>query len=1002
MKNRFLMLLSLLMITVGTAFGQAITVKGLVVDENNEPLMGAMARLKNNAAVGAQTNLNGEFTLKANVGDIIIFSYLGYATQEIPATAKMRVQLKPTAELLEEVVIVGYASKKVAATSASIVKVSSKELAEKPTANIFDAVQGKVAGLQVATSSGEPSATASIRLHGRGSISSGSSPLYILDGMPVSAGVIQGMNPNDFESMQFLKDAAATSIYGARAANGVIYITTKRGTVSEKAKITARAQYGISSLANTSYYDRFQNTDETFKMLEEFGIVTGSALTDMKNKFGKNNTQWYKYFYRNAPTYQADVNVSGGKNETNYFFSFGIFDQQGLRAGSSYNKVNTRLNVNSKLNDFIKIGLNGSLAYSDTKTSPYGSNSLGGGLSPFIAPYYTPYDENGNEIFEGVIPAVFLFYNPKYVVTKNVYNTNDVVLNTIGNVTLSPFKNFQVRSQVGVTLGYNIYSDLSKPSYLKNAGQGSKTRSFSGSNSFSTNTVADYKLNVEDDHHFSLLAGHEYTASRVDGFGASGTGLVDDNLTLLSAATKDKRINETQYEYAYLSFFGQFGYDYDGKYFVDLVLRNDASSVFGANKRNGLFWSAGLLWKAKKEAFLEHVDWIDALDVRLSTGTQGNADIDYYESLALVGNYSQHNGIKGWGLVSPGNTDLGWERQRKTTLGVTFDMFKRLHLNVELYDRLTSDMLMDVPYPYTSGLELSGAYAFIKQNIGKYQNRGFDLNITADLLTGDDYGVSAYANFNYNRDKVLELFQGRDSWIVPKTGIGYIVGKPIMYVLPIFKDINAKNGYPRWYLPTTDENGVIHPEKTQTDDTLLTSEYSDGLEQNTGITRYAPISGGFGLAGNWKGFSLQADFAFILGKYMISNDRYYVENPMKYAGQGFVQDKEVMDYWKKPLQDAKYPSLEYQRKYAEALSYDTRFLENASFMRLKNLTLGYTFQKNLIGKQKVFTGAKVYLTGRNLLTFTKYRGQDPEDNSNVSRGVNPNTKQFTLGVELSF
>lgn len=1002
MKNRFLMLFVLMTLSVATAFGQAISIKGVVVDENNEPLMGVMVRHKKNASLGAQTNLNGEFTLKANTGDIILFSYLGYAAQEIPATAKMRVQLKPTAEQLEEVVIVGYASKKVAATSASIVKVSSKELAEKPTANVFDAVQGKVAGLQVATSSGEPSATASIKLHGRGSISSGSSPLYILDGMPVSAGVIQGMNPNDFESMQFLKDAAATSIYGARAANGVIYITTKRGAVADKAKIVARGQYGISSLANTSYYDRFQNTDETFKMLEEFGIMNDAALTDLKTKFGRNNTQWYKYFYRNAPTYQGDISISGGKNETNYFFSLGLFDQQGLRAGSSYNKMNTRLNLNTRLNEYIKLGLNTSLVYSNTRTSPYGSNSLGGGLSPFIAPYYTPYDENGKEIFEGVIPAVFLFYNPKYVESKNVYNTNDVVLNTIGNVSLNPMKNLQIRSQVGVTLNYNVYNNLSKPSYLKNAGQGSKTRSFNGGYSLSTNTVAEYKFNIGDDHHFSVLGGHEYTDFRADGFGASGGGLVDDNLTLLSAATTDKRISETSYEYAYLSFFGQFGYDYAGKYFVDLVLRNDASSVFGANKRNGLFWSAGLLWKAKKEDFLAQVDWLDALDVRLSTGTQGNADIDYYESLALVGNYSQHNGIKGWGLVSPGNPDLGWEKQRKTTLGISLDVFSRLHFNVGLYDRLTSDMLMDVPYPYTSGLELTGAYAFIKQNIGKYQNRGIDLNVTADLLKGKEYGLSAYANFNYNKDKVIELFQGRDSWIVPKTGIGYIVGQPIMYVLPIFKDINPKNGYPRWYLPSTDDSGALRPEVNHTDSSHLTSEYSDGLEQNTGISRYAPISGGFGLAGNWKGFSLQADFAFILGKYMISNDRYYIENPMKYASQGFVQDKEVMDYWKQPLQDAKYPSLEYQRKYGEGLSYDTRFLENASFMRLKALTLGYTFQNNLISKQKVLTGAKVYLTGRNLLTFTKYRGQDPEDNSNVSRGVNPNTKQFTLGVELSF
>ncbi|MDN4754234.1 SusC/RagA family TonB-linked outer membrane protein [Porphyromonadaceae bacterium W3.11] len=1001
MKNKFLMMFGMILFTIKIAFGQDINVQGLVIDENNEPLIGARVSLKNNPTVGASTDFDGKFKLKATKGEIIIFSFIGYDTQEVPASADMKVQLKPSSELLDEVVVVGYASKKVAATSASIVKVGSKDLTEKPTANIFDAVQGKVAGVQVSTSSGEPSAVASVKLHGRGSINSGSAPLYILDGMPVSAGIIQGMNSNDFESMQFLKDAAATSIYGARAANGVIYVTTKRGSMSEKAKINVRAQYGISSLANTSYYNRLQNTDETFQMLEEFGIKTGAELDEMKKKYGMNNTKWYKYFYQNAPTYQADVNVSGGMGRTNYFFSLGFFDQEGLRAGSSYNKLNTRLNLNSTLNDYIKLGLNASLFYSNTKTVPYPSNSFGGGFAPYIAPYYSPYDENGEEIYDRPIPAVFLFLNPKYVIDKNLYNTRDLVLNTIGSLTITPFENFQIRSQVGVTLNYNIYNSLSKPSYIKNEGHGSKTRSFNGGYSLSTNTVAEYKFNFDDIHHFSLLGGHEYTEFKADGFGASGGGLVDDNLTLLSAATKDIRISENEYEYAFLSFFGQFGYDYDDKYYVDLVLRNDASSVFGANKRNGLFWSAGLLWKAKKESFLENVDWIDDLDLRLSTGTQGNADIDYYESLALVGNYSQYNGIKGWGLVSPGNPDLGWEKQRKTTLGVSLDVFNRLHLKVELYDRLTSDMLMDVPYPYTSGLELSGQYAFVKKNVGKYQNRGIDLNISADILSGKDYGLSAYFNFNYNKDKVIELFQGRDSWIIPNTGVGYIVGKPIMYVLPIFKDINPKNGYPRWYIPES-ENGVFYPERTNKDETMLTSEHSDILDQNSGIARYAPFSGGFGLVANWKGFSLQADFAFFLGKHILSLDRYFLENPMKYAAQGFAQDRDVMDYWKKPLQNAKYPSLEYQRKYGEALSYDTRYLENASFMRLKNLTLGYTIPKSLLEKQSALTGAKIFLSGRNLLTFTKFQGQDPEDNSNASRGMNPNTKQFTLGVELNF
>ncbi len=1001
MKSKILTLFILLLLGAGVAFGQTIDVKGTVVDENNEPITGAIIRLKNNSTVGAQTDLDGAFSLKAKSGEIIIISFVGYTTQEIPASPTMRIRMSPDVELLDEVVIVGYGTKKVAATSASIVKVSSKELAEKATANIFDAVQGKVAGLQVMTSSGEPSAIASVRLHGKGSVSAGSEPLYILDGMPVGAGVIHGMNPNDFESIQFLKDAAATSIYGARAANGVIYVTTKRGSASDKVNVTARAQYGISTLANTAYYNRFANTAETFEMLEAYGIMTGSHLADMKKTYGMNDTKWYKYFYRPAPTYQADVSLSGGKGSSNYYMSAGIFDQKGLRAGSGYNKLNMRLNLNAVLSDYIKVGVNSSIVYSKTQTNPFGATSLAGGLGPFVAPYYTPYEADGSKIFDRVIPAGTELFNPEYVLSKNISGSDDLVLNVLGNVTITPFKNFQIRSQVGATLNYNIYSKLSLPSYIKNSGRGNKKRSFDRGYSFTTNTVAEYKFDFNDSHHFSALVGQEYTNFDADGFGATGSGLVDDRLTLLSATTRDKLVSETRYGSAFLSFFGQFGYDYDSKYFIDLVLRNDASSVFGANKRNGLFWSAGLLWKAKKENFLEDVAWLDALDVRLSTGTQGNADIDYYESQALVGNYSQHNDTKGWGLVSPGNPDLGWERQRKTTLGVSVDLLERLHLNVELYDRLTSDMLMDVPYPYTTGLEMDGQHASVKSNVGKYQNRGIDLNITGDILQGKDYGLSAYVNFNYNRDKVLELFQGRDSWILPRTGVGYIVGQPVMYVFPIFKDINPKNGEPRWYLPAS-KNGVPMPEVMNREENMLTSQFSDVLEQNTGISRLAPISGGFGLVGNWGGFSLQVDFSYVFGKYMLSNDRYWAENPMKHASLGLVQDRDVMNYWKKPNDIAKYPSLEYQRKYNEALSFDSRILENASFVRLKNLTLGYKFGKNLLDRQRVFTGAKLYVSGRNLLTFTRYQGPDPEDNRNVSMGVNPNTKQFSVGVELNF
>ena len=990
---------------VGIQQDKVFTLKGIVLNEQGEPLPGVSVRLRQDPSRGGITNIDGRFSIpNIQVGMELEVSYVGYASTVVRVEQQDKeliVRLKPNDELLKEVVVVGYAKKKVAATSASVVKIDAKELSEKPTANIFDAVQGKVAGVQVMTSSGEPSAIASIRLHGKGSISAGSTPLYILDGMPVSAGVIQGMNPNDFQSMQFLKDAAATSIYGARAANGVIYITTKKGSREDKVSVSAHAQYGVSTLANTAYFERFSNTAESFRILEDYRIFSPEKLSELKSKYGMNETEWYKYFYRNAPTYQADVNVSGGRGRSGYYLSAGVFDQKGLREGSAYTKLNTRLSINSELNEYLSLGASASLAYAKSSLNPFGANSLSGGLGPFIAPYYTPYDAEGNELYDRVIETARSMYSPRYYIDKHPSGTQNFVTNLMGRLTIKPFSGFEIRSQVGMVLDNTTSSTLSLPSYAMNKGIGSKGRDYGRGFSFTTNTVAEYLFNIGEGHHFSTLVGQEYNSYDVDGFSASGIGLVDDRLTQLSHVTGDKSIRESQYGYAYLSFFGQFSYDYHSKYFLDLVLRNDASSVFGENKRNGLFWSVGLLWKMKQEQFIRDVEWIDGLDLRLSTGVQGNADIDYYESLALAGNYSQYQGVKGWGLISPGNPDLGWERQRKSTLGVKVDLFSRLHLNLELYHRLTTDMLMDVPYPYTSGLEMNGLFASIKSNAGTYLNRGIDLNVSGDVLKGEDYGITGYLNFNYNNDRILDLFQGRDSWIIPRSGMGYVVGKPVMYVMPIFKDINPDNGEPRWYLPTIID-GEIHPEIENRNEGMVTSIYSDALEQVTGKPRYAPISGGFGIGGHWRGISLEADFSYVMGKYTISNDRLFAENPLKYASQGLAQDRNVLNFWKKPGDDSIYPGLEYQKRYESALVLDTRILEDASFMRLKNLTIGYTFGKNLLDKQSVLSGAKVYISARNLLTLTKYQGPDPEDNGNVSLGTNPNTKQFNVGLELNF
>ena len=1011
MRRNLLLFFLFCFTAIGTALGQNITVKGTVLDENSDPVMGATVRLKSDATKGAITDLDGKFTLQARSGETLVITYVGYQDTEIAAAPNLVIRISPDDELLEEVVIIGYGSRKITNTSASVVKVSSKDLQNKPTANILEAAQGKVAGLQVYTSSGEPSEISSLRLHGAGSLTAGSTPLYVLDGMPVSAGLIQSLNPEDFESMQFLKDAAATSIYGARAANGVVYITTKRGKMQERATINFKGQYGISTLANSAYYDKMMNTEEFFrfyepveKMIEEaYGQPNYLGLAAAKEKYGMNDTKWWKYFYQDAPMYQADLNISGGSERTNYYISAGYLNQKGLRQGSEYQKANLRANLNSTLNSVISVGLNTSVSYDVSRVSPdsYASGETFAGLQPMLnEPYYTPYKEDGSEYYDEPIPGLG-FYNPKYSMSKDAFFDHTLYLNLAGNATITPFENFQIRSRAGVELSDYTRDRTRYPSWVKLAGNGSKSRTFGRTVNFTTNNVAEYKFNVAEDNHFSLLVGQEYNEYSYFGFSATGNGISDDRLTLLSHTTKDKTIDESYTDYAFLSFFGQFSYDYAEKYFLDLVLRNDASSRFGANKRNGLFWSAGLLWKAKKEEFLQDVDWINTLDFKLSYGTQGNADIGNYQALDLVGGRGQYKAATGWGISQVGNPDLSWENQDKFTIGVTADLWDRLHVNFEFYNRVTRDMLMSEPFPYSSGMALDDlGFASIMRNVGKYQNRGFDLTINGDVLKGKDYGISLYANMNYNRDKVLELFQGRDTWILPNYGFGYIVGEPVTFIYPIYKDVDPETGLPRWYMPKYDENGQKMTEVVNKDDNDLTNKFdATALEQNTGITRYPPFSGGFGLNAFWKGFSLQADFAFVLGKYMIANESYFTMNPLSFF---MNSDRNIFNYWKQPGDIAEYPSLDYQLNVGNATEFDSKLLSDASFMRLKNLTIGYEFQKSLLKRQDVLKAAKIYFTARNLWTLTNYNGHDPEVDSNLSRLTNPNTKQFVVGIELGF
>jgi TonB-linked SusC/RagA family outer membrane protein len=971
--------------TCSIAMSQVKQISGTVTSkEDGLPIPGVSVSVKG-TTIGVNTNLDGKYSITASENQSLTFSFVGMKGQEFPVAGKTTIDVVLTNDLLnlDEVVVVGYGTaKKVGTVVGSLTQVSASKIVEKPTANVLDALQGKVAGLQVYTSSGEPTQLSSIRLHGAGSLSGSTTPLYVLDGNPIDANTMLTLNSNDFESVTILKDASATSIYGTRAANGVVYITTKRGTLDTKAKIKINSQYGVSSLANLDYFNSFMNTKE----LTDFWVATGyrtQAQIDQLLIDYPNDTKWYKSYYKNsAPTYQSDISISGGGGKTTYFVSGSYFFSDGLADRSAYDRYSMRSNINSKANDWLTLGLNLSASSDSRQSNAYGTNSTNRGLAMLAQPFYTPIDPTTGQKYPDLIPG-WARYNPAYLAEKLPAITKNAQLDGMAFLQMNPIKGLTVRMQGGIDAYDQRATAKSMPSYKGSLNNGNIRETFNRQVTLTTTNTVEYKFDIQNSHSFTILAGQEGIKSQYTNFMGYSAGLTDDRLMLLQTGGSTTRdVSSSKSEYAFLSYFGRLDYSFNDKYFFDFSVRRDASSRFGVNNRNANFFATGLMWNAKKEAFLENVNFISALNVKASIGTSGNAEIGNYVNLATVGTTS-YNATSGWNIGNPGNPELGWENQMKTTVGIKFALFNdKYRFNVEYYNRLTKNMLVSVPYPYTSG------FSSVLSNVGTLKNTGIDFSFDFDIMRSKELYITPYVTLNYNANKVTELFDGRKYWNIPNTGVTWVVGKPVSYFYPLFAGIDPADGAPQWYQPGTDITVTTKDATTKTFN-------STALEQNLGKVRNSPFAGGFGLNAGWKGIALQSDFAFAMAKYLINNDRYFFENPTAFSG--FNQSKRILNYWKAPGDVSEFPV-----STAQFTQFDSRLVEDASFMRLKNLTISYDLPKSLIQKTKFFSGARFFVTGRNLLTFTKYLGPDPEVDSNLSLGANPNTKQYSFGAEISF
>ena len=978
MKRFILLFFSLALLTFHSAFAQNFVVKGTVVShEDNEPLIGVTI-LQEGTTNGVVTDIDGNysFEVKGASNATLVFSYIGYASQSHKVNAStgvLNVSLKSDAEMIDEVVVVAYGVRKKGTIAGSVSTVKSEKLENVPTASFDQALQGQTPGLTVISNSGEPSKAATFQIRGTNSINSGTTPLFILDGVPIESSSFNAISPSDIESISVLKDASSTSIYGARAANGVVVITTKRGRKTDGAKVTFRGQWGFSQLAGNNW--DLMNTAERIKYEKEIGLDLGD---DYYNKIKNIDVNWMDAVYNNnAPSQNYDLSVNGATDKTNYYVSGSFFDQDGITVGSSFRRYNLRANVENRAKEWLKLGTSTLLAYEDVEQAEDGQYALYAPISAshFMLPYWNPYNEDGSLASQndgewkgsGQNPIEWMQNNPVK------HKTYKVISSLFAEVT--PIENLTIRSQFGIDYSHATSFMQSFPSYIINNESGTAGRASSDGLTLTVTNTANYRFNLDDTHDFNFMIGQEGVNYHYETFQAVTEGQKNDALTNMASGSFASSWSDNTSDYGFLSFFGRGEYNYKNKYYADFSVRADASSRFGEGNRWAGFWSVGLMWDMRREDFFKQYDWLTNAQLTFSTGTSGNSSIPNYEHLALVTGGSNYMGETGISPNQRGNEDLTWEKLWTTNIGLRLGFFNRLNLTAEFYNKLTTDMLMQVPISYADG-----GYGAYWDNVGAMVNRGVELSLDVDVIKTKNFTWNVFANASYNKNKLTELYNGIDDYVDSNVTM-YSVGHNVAgFYMVRYAGVNPANGDALWYT----KDGKITNEFSEEDRVLI-----------EGKSFVAPWQGGFGTNLSWKGLMLSAQFSWMADRWVYNNDRLMDESNGLYTS--YNQSKRLLyDRWKKPGDITDIP------RHGVTPQFDTHYLENASFLRLKNLMLSYNIPGKALAKTRFFDGARVFVQGQNLLTFTGFTGIDPEVSANIYRAQYPMTRQFTLGVELNF
>ncbi|MCW8981832.1 MULTISPECIES: SusC/RagA family TonB-linked outer membrane protein [Altibacter] len=1020
MKTKFSGILTLLLVlVVQLTFAQEKTITGTVTDDVGLPLPGANIIIKG-TSTGTQSDFDGNYSINANVGQTLTFSYIGFETKEVVVGTSNTINVEMQAgSVLETVVVTGYSNRNQTVQTSSVVSISASEISQlAPTTSIDNLLQGKAAGVQVTAANGKPGQGAFVRIRGVGSLTAGaSSPLYVVDGAIIREDDLGNIANEDIENVTILKDAATTARYGSRGASGVVVITTKSGNRNKDAVVRFSSRFGTISRIDPNF--DIMNAEQKLQYEAEMfalGIIAASSLPGVTTEPGSaerqflinNQTDWQDLILKEGYIQNNNVSISGGAEKADYYFSVGhdrntgIIDQL-----DGFERINSRLNVNFDAKEWLSIGVNVGYARS-TSDEPRDRNNV---QNPFRAMYdYNPYetefvlDEDGNVVLDEN-------GNPLYSPTSTSFNVRGALLSepavAIENSLISSLDavvKFTEDLSYGFAVAINSLNRRTE-SYSKPGGildsligdadnPGNKLDTGAYRYDITVSNRLNYNLNANNNH-LNLLGLFEYNYNENNGYSLRSIGFPSAELSTQSNANMPTAASTTRNKLALISY-GLFAdYDYDEKYLLSASARYDASSNFGIDNQYGLFYSASAGWNIAKEEFFG-IDAINDLKIRGAYGTVGNRDgITRYAALNTV-QFGSYPGGSATNLSNIGNPELQWETTTTTNVGLEYNLFsRRVRGVVDYFIRDTEDLLFSVPTADEAGV---GA---IFGNLGKIRNSGLELSLQADIFRSTDLTWTVGGNIVFLDTEVLELPDGEDVTPGNAFNIRYSEGRKINeHFLVRYAGVDPATGRPLYF--GADGNTYFASD-------LPEDEFDNRVFQ--GKSTIADKEGGFFSNVNYKGFGLRTDFVFKAGNY-INN---FVKSNLVSDGVNVQSNQalEAFNYWQRPGDTNVNPSPIYRDEVTEINS--DRFLEKGDYIRLRNVTFSYTFPSTSLDRTP-FNSFRIYVQGQNLLTFTEFFG-DPEVGLSSGETISfansvapgeatlysyPNTQSFQLGLDVSF